>query len=674
MPVTNRAALSLLKSYTDWSPGHTHIVAGNFGGTATTGQSDLLIYDAATGAASFFDVWGQGNINSMKSYTDWSPGHTHIVAGNFGGTPTTGQSDLLIYDAATGAASFFDVWGQGNINSMKSYTDWSPGHTHIVAGNFGGTPTTGQSDLLIYDAATGAASFFDVWGQGNINSMKSYTDWSPGHTHIVAGNFGGTPTTGQSDLLIYDAASRNVGFLQVSGQGSIGQLGAASNPAGNLSLITSDANAAPVLSRRVPLFLPSRNGLHFLWTCGLPSQDYTLSVLGQKITIGNASNGLCGGTVYTVKDCFQTGLLPPSDTTNPADGTPLFNYIVARLTNSFDEADVNQYLSWIQMSDHDTALAHGLAWHEITEEWPKIQADLDSGVLSTLGLVHGQEPPTVGFFTGMQDLGQCHQVLAWGYDLDGTQLTIYIYDPDAPGDGNTITLDIGDPAHTTPITVSSEPSAGFYRGFFRTHYDYHDPRTPASGSFIGTVVTSPGISPAGTIAIWSHADLSEISAAPAAADVVTGFTEQDAGYVPMARVLYRGINDHVYAPFVWPGITWGYEDLSAQASGTGGQTNAPGAADTAMGYTTDLAGQGPLARVVYRGTDNHVHELSRPNGQWTHADLTAITAAPGAADTAMGYTTDLAGQGPVARVVYRGADNHVHELSVAAAASGRTPT
>jgi hypothetical protein len=133
-------------------------------------------------------------------------------------------------------------------------------------------------------------------------------------------------------------------------------------------------------------------------------------------------NGLCGGMVYTVRDLYQAGLLPPSDTVNPAEGTPLFNYIVARLTNSFDVDDVTQYLSWIQTSDHDTAVfGRGIAWHEINEEWPKIKSDLDSGILSCLGLVRGQEPPDVGLFTSIQDLGQCHQVLAWGYDLDGGQ-------------------------------------------------------------------------------------------------------------------------------------------------------------------------------------------------------------------------------------------------------------
>jgi hypothetical protein len=121
-------------------------------------------------------------------------------------------------------------------------------------------------------------------------------------------------------------------------------------------------------SVRVPNFLPTRNGLQF--TNSFPAgfgPDYTFKIAGQTITLGQASNGLCGGMVYTVRDLYQSGLLPPSDTTLPAQASPLFNYLVARLTHSFDWDDVNNYLSWIQMSDHDTLVSHGLAWHEITE-------------------------------------------------------------------------------------------------------------------------------------------------------------------------------------------------------------------------------------------------------------------------------------------------------------------
>src|SRR5271154_1400709 len=182
---------------------------------------------------------------------------------------------------------------------------------------------------------------------------------------------------------------------------------------------------------RVPLFRPTRNGLHFLnsW----PSEpDFTLDVLGHAFKVGNARAGLCGGMAYTVSDCYRTGLLPPADAVNPAGGSPLFNYSVARLTNSFDEPDVSRYLSWIQLPDHDVAR------HQVTEEWPQIQAELDGGMPSALGLVSGRELPVVGFVTGVRDLHHCHQVLAWGYDLDGTSLTVYVYDPDNMDDNSTI--------------------------------------------------------------------------------------------------------------------------------------------------------------------------------------------------------------------------------------------
>jgi hypothetical protein len=252
-----------------------------------------------------------------------------------------------------------------------------------------------------------------------------------------------------------------------------------------------------MVSVRLPKFLPSTNGFRF--TNSWPSEpNYTISLLGQQVTLGNASEGLCGGMAYAVGDLYQARLLPPPETANPAEGTPLFNYIVARLTNSFDEADVTHYLSWIQLSDGDTFFEHGLAWHEITEEWPMIKEDLDSGVPSALGLVAGQQPPVVGFLTGISDLSSCHQVLAWGYDLNGSSLTIHIYDPDYLGDNNTISLNIANPTHATPLTMTNYPP-GRFRGFFRTHYQYHNPSTPVSGAFIETVVTSPGITTGGPI-------------------------------------------------------------------------------------------------------------------------------------------------------------------------------
>jgi hypothetical protein len=253
-------------------------------------------------------------------------------------------------------------------------------------------------------------------------------------------------------------------------------------------------------SVRVRNFTPSVNGLPFPNYWPLHPADYTIVFEGITISIGDAFNGLCGGMVFTVADLFNAGLLPPPGAANPAGGSPAFNYIVARLTNSF--ADAAKYVSWIQLSDHDTWIARGLAWHEITEEWPLIKADLDQNRLCPLGLVRGQELPIIGTTPAViTDLGQCHQVLAWGYDLNATSLSVLIYDPDYLGDGNIITLDIGNPGHTTPLAVSNwnNGSPGYYRGFFRANYIFHDPRTPVTGAFFVPVVTSSGFPNGGSI-------------------------------------------------------------------------------------------------------------------------------------------------------------------------------
>lgn len=104
-------------------------------------------------------------------------------------------------------------------------------------------------------------------------------------------------------------------------------------------------------------------------------------------------------------------------------------------------------------------------------------------------------------------------------------------------------------------------------------------------------------------------------------------------------------------------MPWKHGDLTAQ-------TRAPTAAGSLMGYTTNLGGQGPVARVLYWGSDDrNVHELSLSGGgRWKHTDVTTQAHAPIATGSLMGYTTSLGGQGPVARVVFLGEDQHVHEL------------
>jgi len=223
-------------------------------------------------------------------------------------------------------------------------------------------------------------------------------------------------------------------------------------------------------------FRASRNGLHFAnsWPHE-PDLVVDLGPIGH-VPLGDASNGLCGGMVYTVIDVFEAGLPPIPDVANPPQGSPLFKYLVARLIDSFDiPAGVTKYYQWMTLPDQDSRLwfvvRRGIGWHTIKDEWPRVKADIDRGWLSPLGLVtvHGADPAR---------LGHNHQVLAYGYELDDADtLTLHLYDPNtrtAEADDVQLSLDISNPTRTPSITHNVNISRPI-RGLFRTNYRPTDP-------------------------------------------------------------------------------------------------------------------------------------------------------------------------------------------------------
>ncbi len=255
---------------------------------------------------------------------------------------------------------------------------------------------------------------------------------------------------------------------------------------------------------RVPGFTPSVNGLHFVNAFPHEPDVVVDAPPFGRIEIGDASNGLCGGMVFTVCDVFATaGRAPLPDIDPPAPGSPLFRYIVARLIDSFDlpNAGFLKYYDWMLTADHDIGwppffIRHGLAWKTIVEEWPaSIRPELDAGRPCPIGLVTMATPdPT--------QLGKNHQVLAYGYDLDdASNLSLLIYDPNTPrsaADDVRIAFSLADPSNTTPISHNVAIGHAI-RGLFRTTYRYHDP----SGLTPPPPVTIPpahGLAAAGVIA------------------------------------------------------------------------------------------------------------------------------------------------------------------------------
>jgi hypothetical protein len=122
----------------------------------------------------------------------------------------------------------------------------------------------------------------------------------------------------------------------------------------------------------------------------------------------------------------------------------------------------------------------GRAWIMINDQWPKIKEDIDNGRLSPIGLI--EVDASIDPFR----MGENHQVLAWGYKLDGpnlTDLTIHVYDPNFQNDDSVaMSLSIADPQHTTDITYSyiiggsriPVPNIKIWC-FFRPEYSFSSP-------------------------------------------------------------------------------------------------------------------------------------------------------------------------------------------------------
>jgi hypothetical protein len=231
-------------------------------------------------------------------------------------------------------------------------------------------------------------------------------------------------------------------------------------------------------SARVADFVPSGHGFPFgnawphvpLWEVG---------VAGLKVHVGDASKGLCGGMVFAVADLHEAGL-PAAHIARPAYGTPAYRYLVRRQLDSLGGLLVPARLFSLMRTsrpERESFVAERLVWfgHFLDSrswimaqhEWPAVRADLDAGRFAVVILVRvvGDNP---------LEMGRNHQVLAYGYDLDGSKVTIHVYDPNWPQDDDvTLRLDIADPR--APIATTYTRPDPPVVCFFRTPYRPADP-------------------------------------------------------------------------------------------------------------------------------------------------------------------------------------------------------
>jgi Beta/Gamma crystallin len=292
-------------------------------------------------------------------------------------------------------------------------------------------------------------------------------------------------------------------------------------------------------------FIPSENGFHF------DNRFEAIPVLPLigDLKVGDASKGLCGGMVYAALDYFSAGLempeIPVGDLSAQL-GTPvrgsLFDYLGRRLVASFDlPFGVLNYIELMQPKFPDAQARRGVlgleprsrAWRMVRQEWPRIKRRLDTGQPCPLGLVCVKT-------TDIRRIGQNHQVLAYGYDLVGTDLTLFIYDPNVH-DRNDITLklNIGDPEHKVGISYTGRDDLNC---FFVTSYAFSLP--PDVPTLPGRAVLFEDANFGGRSidVVHSHADLTLFKR--------TNFNDRTSSLTILSGnwVFYR--NAHFAAPFI----------------------------------------------------------------------------------------------------------------------------
>ena len=224
---------------------------------------------------------------------------------------------------------------------------------------------------------------------------------------------------------------------------------------------------------RVPGFLPSTSGLRFAnsWP---HEADLALRLQGRFIFgIGDAANGLCGGMSFTVADHHIAKVPIWSETVAPAAESPHFKAIVSRQLESLKWGLLPlRFYSMMAFRPARATVVGNLLGRTpqstatIRDEWPRIRAGLDAGDLVNLGLVRTSANNPLRLTLN-------HQVLAYGYTLDGPSLAVAIYDPNHPGD-DTVELRVEIDADGRLGTLEQSTGEPLF-AFFKAPYEAKPP-------------------------------------------------------------------------------------------------------------------------------------------------------------------------------------------------------
>ncbi|MER7072502.1 hypothetical protein [Terrabacter sp. NPDC000476] len=165
-------------------------------------------------------------------------------------------------------------------------------------------------------------------------------------------------------------------------------------------------------------FTPAEHGFPFANSF----TNHVLTIPGLGIDLTTA--GRCGGMAAAAMDYWYAGLAMPTDPSLPQDGSLVADYVYSRLMDTFVDNGLT-YVHYATSLDHPTWLrGKGVARMTREDELPKLTSRLESGQPVLLGLNQARS---------VTDLGNDHQVVAYGYEQDARYTYVLVYDNNDPG-------------------------------------------------------------------------------------------------------------------------------------------------------------------------------------------------------------------------------------------------
>jgi hypothetical protein len=750
---TGHGNLQLHQASDGWRTTWSHVVGGYASG------SSLLFYEAATGHCEIYQLTydpnstdpGTKDPNNLGPVVQADlPPATAIVPGNFGWSDT-----YLFYDRATGTANFvFMVYDA--IQVVETHTGLPTTWDIITSGGFWAVdetdlhfPEGGFSDLLFYDRARGVGEFYlhEPPVSTPPQALAGYT--SAGSVRAGQSlSFFVSSQVGPYTIKIYRQSTDEAFMGEMTG------LPSAPTPLPIRRAAWRDGAGWPVAGTlQIPADWPSGLYLARVEAAGPTSLDIPFIVRPQQDRTQSRIVVAMNDTTYDAynhwggRSHYGYGSLGTLYFTSPGagDGTMPWGY---RVSMRRPQASVFAEYS-AKWTYWEVPLAHWLAHQGIVVEWcTLVDIHADPGLLHRYAMLvnvghneyvsneireHVVQFVNAGgnaaFFGGNNcwwrirfedgtDVSACYklasldpltdpnqQTVNWPAALSGEMQgvswsgNVFAGDPHLRTDKfGLLQYSVVDAGHWVfaGTGLNSGDQFGVYGDGRTVVGSETDARTTQSPAGLKTVAwvqfhdpTSNAVSEVTTMVVftrggtvfdastndwtlglsqdsnpgpidqitrnvfdrlspnWSHKDLSLVTGTPAAAGNLGAyeFTAE-----PTKHVVYRGGKGHIYELWWDSENGWSTGDLSSA-------TGAPAAAGDPAGY--QFVGDS-TQHVVYRGTDQHIHELwwDAAHG-WGHGDLTAVVGTPAATGDPSGYAFEAQ---KTQHVLYRGVDRQIYEL------------